>query len=334
MARGPAARAANAPLVAVDAGWAFTRVIGHVGPSGEVPSLVRWPEDPGAPDVGWEACGRGRPARRVTHPFDAGRITCTASARQLLRRMLPGTAPRGATLLATVPDDLTADDARAWLRLFRETAGVEALLLPDAPVAAYGAGLPIDAPTGMMTFGVGASRSTAAVIALGGAVVSRSRAVGGRHLDEAIQRFARQAFRLWVDAESAERLRRRHGVAGGTDEPVVLSGRELGTGLPRAVEIRASQLRDAMSVEIAALRQLVLDTLAATPPALSADLLDHGIVLIGGASRTPGLDAMLRDATRLVVLPHPTPQDAARDGLRRLLGEPGRCREWALPVTL
>jgi rod shape-determining protein MreB len=170
--------------------------------------------------------------------------------------------------------------------------------------AAIGAGLPVAEPTGSLIVDIGGGTTEVAVISLGGIVVSRSIRVGGDELDQEIIAFGRREYNLLVGERTAEDIKIAIGSAypGTHDEQrVTLRGRDLLTGLPRAVEINAEQVREALENAVGQIVDTIKDTIEETPPELVADIMDQGIVLAGGGALLLGLDRRVAEATQMPV---------------------------------
>ena len=170
--------------------------------------------------------------------------------------------------------------------------------------AAIGAGLPVGEPTGSLIVDIGGGTTEVAVISLGGIVVSRSIRIGGDEIDQDIIAYARREYNLLLGERTAEDIKIAIGSAypGDYDEQrVTLRGRDLLTGLPRAVEITADQVREAIEPSVQQIVDTIKDTIEETPPELVADIMDQGIVLAGGGALLQGLDRRVSEATQMPV---------------------------------
>ena len=170
--------------------------------------------------------------------------------------------------------------------------------------AAIGAGMPIHEPTGNMVVDIGGGTTEIAVISLGGIVTAVSIRVGGDELDEGIINYVKREYSLLLGERTAEDIKMRVGSAFPLpNEPEAeLRGRDLITGLPRTVILPAEEIRKAMEEPIQAIIDAVKSTLDKTPPELSGDIMDRGIMLTGGGALLRGLDERLRHETGMPIV--------------------------------
>jgi rod shape-determining protein MreB len=170
--------------------------------------------------------------------------------------------------------------------------------------AAIGAGLPIHEPTGNMVVDIGGGTTEVAVISLGGIVTSQSIRVGGDELDEALVAFVKKEFQLALGERTAEEIKIQLGSAFPLQEELraEIRGRDLVTGLPKTVVISTEQIRQAIEEPVQAIVDAVKVTLDRTPPELSSDLMEQGIVLTGGGALLAGLAARLEYETNMPII--------------------------------
>ena len=183
-------------------------------------------------------------------------------------------------------------------------AGARATYLIEEPMAAaIGSGLPVMNPAGSMIVDVGGGTTEAAVIALGGIVVSTSVRAAGDGMDQAIISYARQVHNMLIGERTAEQVKIEAGSAFPLEDEgaVDLRGRDLATGLPKSVEVSTVELRDALSPVTNEIVKAVRSTIEITPPELVADLMMHGIAMAGGGSLLRGLDRRIATETRFPV---------------------------------
>jgi rod shape-determining protein MreB len=180
-----------------------------------------------------------------------------------------------------------------------------ARLIEEPMAAAIGAGLPVSEPSGSLIVDIGGGTTEVAVISLGGIVVSRSIRIGGDEMDQDIVGFARREYNLFLGERTAEdiKIAIASGYPGEWDsQRVTLRGRDLLTGLPRAVEVGADQIREAIEPSVSQIVDTIKDTIEETPPELVADIMDQGIVLAGGGALLSGLDRRVAEATQMPVI--------------------------------
>jgi rod shape-determining protein MreB len=214
-----------------------------------------------------------------------------------------GLIPRPRMLIG-IPSGVTEVEKRAVRDAALNAGARWARLIEEPMAAAIGAGLPVGEPTGSLIVDIGGGTTEVAVISLGGIVVSRSLRIGGDELDQDIISYARREYNLLLGERTAEDIKIAIASAypGEYDEQrVTLRGRDLLTGLPRAVEITAEQVREAIEVSVQQIVDTIKDTIEETPPELVADIMDQGIVLAGGGALLQGLDRRVSEATQMPV---------------------------------
>ena len=185
-------------------------------------------------------------------------------------------------------------------------AGARKVQLIEEPIAAaIGAGLPISEATGSMVVDIGGGTTEIAVISLGGIVYSRSVRIGGDTMDTALIQFMRKRYNLLIGETSAETIKKEVGIAiapkTGDGKTIDIKGRDLASGVPKEIELTQTQVAEALHEPIQHIVDAVKAALEETPPELSADLVDMGIVLTGGGALLEKMDEAIRDATGLPV---------------------------------
>lgn len=230
-------------------------------------------------------------------------------------------APR---IVICIPYGITEVEKRA-VREAAESAGAREVFLIEEPMAAaIGAGLPITDPAGNMIVDIGGGTTEVAVISLGGIVYSRSLRVGGDKMDEAIIQHLKRKYNLLIGERSAEMIKCTIGNAYGAGDVEVMDvkGRDLIAGLPKTVEVNSDEIRDALHEPISQIVETVRTALERTPPELSADIMDKGIMLAGGGALLKNLDLLLREETGLPVVICDEPLHAVVLGSGKTLDEP------------
>jgi rod shape-determining protein MreB len=206
-------------------------------------------------------------------------------------------------IIISVPSGVTQVEKRA-VRESAESAGAREVYLIEEPMAAaIGADLPITEPTCNIVVDIGGGTTEVAVISLAGTVYSRSVRVGGDKMDEAILQHIKRKYNLLIGLQTAELIKITVGNAYPTDEPefIEVKGRDLVTGIPKILTIDSEEVRKAISEQVETIVETVRIALEQTPPELSADVVDKGIVLTGGGALLKNLDALLREETRLPI---------------------------------
>ena len=207
-------------------------------------------------------------------------------------------------IIICVPYGITEVEKRA-VRESAESAGAREVYLIEEPMAAaIGAGLPITQPSGNMIVDIGGGTTEVAVISLAGIVHSNSIRVGGDKMDEAVMLHMKTKYNMLIGERTAEQIKCTIGMAYPSDEVLTMSikGRDQTAGLPRTQTINSDEIRDALSEPIRQIVQGVRTALEHTPPELSADIVDKGIVLTGGGALLINLDILIREETGLPVL--------------------------------
>ncbi|SDE73390.1 rod shape-determining protein [Sporomusa acidovorans] len=202
-----------------------------------------------------------------------------------------------------VPSGVTEVEKRAVIDATIQAGAREAYLIEEPMAAAIGAGLPVHEPTGNMVVDIGGGTTEVAVISLGGIVTSRSIRIGGDEMDEAIVQYIKRTYNLMIGERTAEEVKIKIGSAIllKADEQFDVRGRDLVTGLPKTLTIKASEVQLALSEPVAGIIEAVKVTLEKTPPELASDIMDRGIVMTGGGSLLRGLDILLNKETGMPV---------------------------------
>ena len=202
-----------------------------------------------------------------------------------------------------VPSGVTEVEKRAVIDATIQAGAREAYLIEEPMAAAIGAGLPVHEPTGNMVVDIGGGTTEVAVISLGGIVTSRSIRIGGDEMDEAIVQYIKRTYNLMIGERTAEEVKVTIGAATvpDADESMDIRGRDLVTGLPKTLTIKAREVQQALSEPVAGIIEAVKVTLEKTPPELAADIMDRGIVMTGGGSLLRGLDRLLSKETGMPV---------------------------------
>lgn len=211
----------------------------------------------------------------------------------------------GPMIIICVPSGSTPVERRA-IQEAAESAGAREVFLIEEPIAAaIGAGLPVTDPTGSMVVDVGGGTTEVAVLSLGGIVYARSVRVGGDKMDESIISYIRRHYNLLIGDATAERIKKQIGTAyvdpSLEQKSMEIKGRDLINGIPKEMELSAQQISASLVEPIGQIIEAVKRALESTPPELSSDIADKGIVLTGGGALLHNLDYVLRDATKLPV---------------------------------
>ncbi len=197
------------------------------------------------------------------------------------------------------------------------------ILIEEPMAAAIGAGLPVDEPTGSMVVDIGGGTSEVAVISLGDIVTACSVRVAGDRFDEAILTYVKKTYNLLIGERTAEDIKIKIGSAYPyeNEKSMVVKGRNLLDGLPKDITITAAEVRDALTDPLNTIVEAIKTTLEKTPPELSADIIDHGIMLTGGGALLRGIDMLVMQQTGMPVHVANRPLDCVVDGAGKRLGK-------------
>jgi rod shape-determining protein MreB len=247
---------------------------------------------------------------RAIRPLQAGVIADFGVVAQMLALFIQQARAHLSSLYAarprivvSVPCGITPMERRAARDAALRANAAEAYIIEEPMAAAIGAGLPINEPLGSMIVDIGGGTTEVTVISLGGIVINRAIPIAGDALDAAIMQFARHEFNLLIGERMAERAKIAAGSAAPLDEEitVVLRGRDMLSGLPKAVEVSSVEIQAGIASVIDTIVAVVRDTLEETPPELLADLTEYGMRLAGGGALLKGLDQRIAAETRMPV---------------------------------
>ena len=202
-----------------------------------------------------------------------------------------------------VPSEITQVEKRAVMDSAYRAKASEVHLVEQAMVAAIGAGLPITEPSGNMVVDIGGGTTDIAVISLSGIVYSRSVRMAGNQMDEAIMNYLKRKYNLLIGERTAEQIKMEIGSAYPLDKPLTMEikGRNLIEGVPKTITVDDSEVREALSECVSTIMNAIRVALERTPPELSADISDRGIVLTGGGALIKNLYKRIREETGLPV---------------------------------
>ncbi len=244
---------------------------------------------------------------RTVRPLRDGVIADFEIAEQMIRRMIKKVKRKWYTstrqMVVCVPSGITEVERRA-VRDSAEHAGAREVYLVDEPMAAaIGIGLNVHEPIGNMIVDIGGGTTEIAVIALSGIVYAQSVRLGGDELNEDIINYFRRNHNLLIGERTAEKIKCEIGSAAPLDEEIemVTSGRDLVNGVPRTRKVSSKDVREAISESVNTIVQSITKSLEQTPPELSADILDRGIMLTGGGALLKNLDKLIVETTELPV---------------------------------
>lgn len=283
--------------------------------------------------VGTEAkqmIGRTPGSIVAVRPLRDGVIADFDMTADMLRRFIQKAtknAPFAKTrVIICVPSGVTEVERRA-VKDAAIGAGARSVTLIEEPMAAaIGAGLPTDLPTGSMIVDIGGGTTDVAITSLGGIVTSKSIRMAGDAFDEAIINYIKKRYNLLIGERTAEEIKINIGSASPYEGEAAMEvrGRNLLDGLPKGVEINSAEIREALSGPIGQILDTIRSTLEVTPPELSADIIDRGIMLTGGGALIRGIDQLIADETKIPVHVAENPIDCVVIGTLKRLDTPVR----------
>ncbi|MGI8534556.1 MAG: rod shape-determining protein [Candidatus Limnocylindrales bacterium] len=268
------------------------------------PSVVAVSEDDHIVAVGDEAremIGRTPGTISAIRPMKDGVIADYVITEAMLRYFIKkaGRSFTRPDVMISVPSGVTSVEKRAVRDAAMKAGAREAYLIEEPLAAAIGANVPISGPSGNLIIDIGGGTSEIAVIALGGIVVSRSLRVGGNRFDEAIAGYIRKKYNLMIGDRTAEEVKIQIGTALPMERELRMEvrGRDLIAGLPRTIPLTSSEVMEALEQPLQQIVGSVRAVLEETPPELSADIIDKGMVMSGGGSLLRNIDKLLTQVT-------------------------------------
>ncbi len=225
------------------------------------------------------------------------RIT-EAMLRYFINKALGGLRLFRPEVMVAVPAGITSTERRAVIDATIAAGAKAAYIIKEPIAAAIGANIPIGSPSGHMIVDVGGGTTEAAVISLGGIVACRSVRIGGNRFDAAIAEFIRRKYNLAIGEKTSEDIKIEIGSAMYMENPAVMKvrGRDMITGLPKTIAVNSNDITEALQKELEGIIATVKEVLQNTPPELSADVIDKGIIMSGGSSQLRNIDTLLSKA--------------------------------------
>ena len=263
----------------------------------------------------------------AVRPLKDGVIADFDVTQTMLRQFIEKTASKSAftspRIIVCFPSGVTEVERRAILEATKQAGARDVILMEEPMAAAIGAGLPVDEPTGSMIVDIGGGTTEVAVVSLGGIVVAKSLRVGGDEMDQAIVAYIKREYNLMIGERTSEAIKMNIGSAfkieGSEEEYMDVKGRDLVTGLPKVISVSETQIREALHEPISDIIEAIKTTLEKTPPELSADIMDKGIMLAGGGALLKGLGELITHETHMPVEIAESPLDCVVLGAGRAL---------------
>ncbi len=246
----------------------------------------------------------------------------SAMLRYFIKRALKNTFLSRPRLIVCIPSGVTEVERRAVNEAARNAGAREVELIEEPMAAAIGAGLDVAEAAGCMVVDIGGGTSEVAVISLGDIVTAQSVRVAGDDFDEAIISYIKKKYNLLIGERTAEDLKITLGSAFPYEDETSMDvkGRNLVDGLPKNIVVSAEEVREALADPVGSIVDAIKSTLERTPPELSADIIDNGIMLTGGGALLRGLDMLINRETGM-------PVHVAEDPLDCVVNGTGKCLE-------
>jgi rod shape-determining protein MreB len=288
--------------------------------------------EPSVVAVTTDGSGRGHRVRAVGHAAKEMLGRTEAMLRYFIQRAHNRRTLARPRIVICVPPCITSVEKRAVRESALSAGAREVFLIEEPMAAAIGAGLDVTAPTGNMVVDIGGGTTDVAVISLSGIVTSRSIRIGGDKMDEAIINYVKRKYNMLIGERTAELVKMTIGTASTETKrtEMEIKGRDLVAGIPKLVVTSSDEMREALLEPIHAIVETVHLTLEKTPPELAADIVDRGIMLVGGGSLLTDLDHLLRQETRLPILRSEDPYTAVVHGAGKALENIALLREVAM----
>ncbi len=253
-----------------------------------------------------EMQGREHREIRVTRPMRDGVIADFEIAEGMIRAFIKKVTPNtfaSKRIVIAVPSGVTEVEKRAVRDAAEHAGAKEVHLIAEPMAAAIGIGIDVEAPVGNMIIDIGGGTTEIAVIALAGIVNEESIRIAGDEMNNAIMHFFKKNYNLLIGERTAELIKCEVGSAVPLKEEVTIQvkGRDLVGGIPKTAEVSSVEIRDALNENITQIVEAIKQTLERTPPELSADILDRGVMLSGGGALLKGFDERIRMETNLPV---------------------------------
>ena len=224
-------------------------------------------------------------------------------------------------ILICCPTNITSVEQKA-IREAAERSGARNVYLEEEPkVAAIGAGMDIFMPSGNMVVDIGGGTTDVAVLSMGDIVTSSSIKIAGDRFDAEIMRYIKNKYKLMIGERTAENIKKEIGTVfpGGREDEMEIRGRDMVTGLPRTISVHSREVQEALEESVAAIVQASKNVLERTPPELSADIIDKGVMITGGGALLHGIDKLLAEELKVPVLVSEEPMSCVAKGTGLML---------------
>ncbi len=253
-------------------------------------------------------------------PMKDGVIADFEITEKMIRYFIDKTIKRSRMLkpriIICIPSKATDVEKRSVFDAARQAGAREVYLIEEAMAAAMGVGLPVQEPIGNMIIDIGGGSTEVAVISLGGIVISDVIRDGGNKMDEAIMQYIKNNYKLAVGERTSEELKKEIGTVSlkEIEDIKEIRGRNLVNGLPKSIEIKAEEIKVALQTTTENIINSVKRVLENTPPELSSDIINNGIILTGGGALLTGIDERIKKEVKIAVHVSERPLDSVAEG--------------------
>lgn len=274
-----------------------------------------------------EMLGRTPEKIKAVRPMKDGVIADFTATKALLKSIVQKVCRRygiaRVRAVVGVPSGITEVEERAVEEAILQAGAREVYLIDEPVAAAIGANMEISEPSGNIIVDIGGGTTEVAVISLGGIVVSNSLRIAGDEIDEAIVNYIKKELNLAIGETTAEEIKTQIGCAlpPMTKQTMTVRGRDLNTGLPVNIEVNSDQILEAMKEPIDEIVEVIKSTLEKTPPELSADIMEKGIVIAGGGALIQNIDKLISERTGMPVVVAENPLNCVVQGTGKTLAD-------------
>ena len=262
---------------------------------------------------------------RAIRPLEGGVIADFDTTEAMLTHFIDKLNVKGflskPNILICCPTNITAIEQKAIIEAAEKSGGKNVYLEEEPKVAAIGAGMDIFQPSGNMVIDIGGGTSDIAVLSMGGIVTSRSLKVAGDTLDNEIIQYVKKTHKLLIGERTAETIKKDIGTVfkGRREDSMEVRGRDMVTGLPRTITITSNEVQVATADSMMQIVEIAKVVLEQTPPELSADIIDRGIILTGGGALLDGIEQLFTEQLKVPVFTAERPLDSVALGTGILL---------------
>ncbi|MFT8709066.1 MAG: rod shape-determining protein [Sporolactobacillus sp.] len=224
-------------------------------------------------------------------------------------------------ILICTPTHITSVEQKAIRQAAERSGGKEVYLEEEPKVAAVGAGMDIFQPSGNMVIDIGGGTTDIAVLSMGDIVTSQSIKLAGDKFDREILNYIKKKYKLLIGERTAEQIKIQVGTVfkNARDESMDIRGRDMVTGLPKTLTIHSNEIEEALSDSVAQLVRAAKNVLEQTPPELSADIIDRGVIMTGGGAQLHGIDQLLASELKVPVVVAENPMTCVVEGAGKML---------------